>query len=369
MGSMALAATLSVAGASAQAPLTKQAKADAVLARAKAAVAAAEGPTTKWDGPTTGPKGQTGKRIVCLEYLGSDIVAQQWCGGAEAAAKALGWKVTILAADGSLPSEISVVNQAVALHPDGIVNASIDAVSAQSAFKSAASAGIKIVGINAAALQQPYPALHMFANLTDNGAGQAKLAADLAIANSNGNAQGIAVTDVTFAIAKLKADSFAAEIKRCSGCKVALYDNVPAGEATTRMAPQFTSYLQRFKGTIYAYAVNDFFFDVGISALSAAAVPNSGRIALIGSGGSAAAYQRIKKGRWEIGTVPLPLREQGWEAVDELNRAFAGTRWNNFSPALHIITKANIAKDLVKGQYFDPKNNYIGHYKKIWGVK
>jgi ribose transport system substrate-binding protein len=340
-----------------------------VIQEAKAAVAKAEGSTTTWDGPTTGPKGQTGKKIVCIEYLGSDIVAQKWCQGAIDAGHALGWKVSVVPADGTLPGQIKAIQQAVALHPDGIVDASVDAQAAKSAFSTAAGRGIKIVGINAAALQQPYPSLHLFTNLTDNGAGQARLAADLAISVSNGKAHGIAITDVTYAIAKLKADSYANEIKRCVTCKMVLYDNVPAGEATTRMAPEFTSYVTRFPGTLYVYAVNDAFFDVGINGLHAANVPNSGRIALIGSGGSPAAYTRIKSGQWEIGTIPLPLVEQGWEAVDELNRAFAGKGWFNFAPALHIITRRNIGSDLVNGVYFDPKNNYAAHYKALWGVK
>lgn len=362
--------TVIVAGAFAASVSASASKSStSVLQKAQAAVKAAESAETKWAGPTTGPKAQKGKRIVCVEYLGSDIVAQQWCGGAQAAAKAMGWKVTVLAADGTLPSQISTLEQAVALHPQGIVDASIDAVAAQSALKQAAAAGIKIVGLNAAAEQLQYPSLHLFANLTDDGAAQARLAADLAIADSNGTAQGIAVTDVTYAIAKLKADSFTNEIKRCTGCKLDLFDDVPAGEAATLMGPQFTSFLQRFSGKLYVYAVNDAFFDVGISALAAGAVPNTGRIELLGSGGSAAAYQRIKTGQWELGTVPLPLRESGWEAVDELNRAFAGKPWSNFSPPLHIITHQNISTDLVGGAYYDPRDNYIKHYKQIWGVK
>jgi ribose transport system substrate-binding protein len=339
-----------------------------VVAQAKAAVAAAEGPTTAWTGPSTGPKGQKNKSIVCVEYLGSDIVAQEWCLGAKAAATALGWKTTIVAADGTVPGYITATTEAVSLHPNGIIT-SVDAVAAHSAFASAAKAGITIVGLNSAASQQPYPSLDLFANLTDNGEGQAQLAGELAVADSNGTARGIAVTDVTYAIAKLKADTYENEIKACAGCKFLFYDDIPAGEAVTRMGPSFSSMLERFKGTLYVYAVNDAFFDPGISALSTGGVPDQGRIELIGSGGSPAAYSRIKNGEWEIGTIPLPLREQGWEAVDELNRAFAHAPWDNWDPPLHIVTKHNFSYSLVDGAYFDPKNNYEAHYESLWGVK
>ena len=37
--------------------------------------------------------------------------------------------------------------------------------------------------------------------------------------------------------------------------------------------------------------------------------------------GSPAAYQRIRTGTYEIGTIPEPAAMQGWQAMDEMNRA------------------------------------------------
>ena len=33
---------------------------------------------------------------------------------------------------------------------------------------------------------------------------------------------------------------------------------------------------------------------------------------------------------------------QGWQLVDELNRAFAHEKWSGYVPGVHLVTAANI---------------------------
>ena len=44
-----------------------------------------------------------------------------------------------------------------------------------------------------------------------------------------------------------------------------------------------------------------------------------------------------------MATVPEPLHEQGWQLVDELNRAFAGEPWSGYISGIHLVTADNIA--------------------------
>ena len=85
--------------------------------------------------------------------------------------------------------------------------------------------------------------------------------------------------------------------------------------------------------------------------------------------GSESAFQRIRAKQYQAGTVPEPLNEQGWQLVDELNRAFNKQPWSGFVSGIHLVTASNIAYDGGPKNVFDPDNGYRDHYKAIWGVK
>ena len=54
--------------------------------------------------------------------------------------------------------------------------------------------------------------------------------------------------------------------------------------------------------------------------------------------GSELAFQRIRSKQYQMATVPEPLHEQGWQLVDELNRAFAGEPWSGYVSGIHLVT-------------------------------
>ena len=104
--------------------------------------------------------------------------------------------------------------------------------------------------------------------------------------------------------------------------------------------------------------------------LRANGVPPDGAPHLISAGdGSVSAYERIRKGEYQIGTVPEPLHLHGWQAIDELNRAFHGEGPSGYVTKVHLVTKDNINADGGDKNSFDPGNGYRDQYKKIWGVQ
>jgi ribose transport system substrate-binding protein len=360
LASLAVVAGL-VAGAAA-------ARADSTVDDALATVARATGPTDKWFGPTSSPKPVTGKSIVCVEYLAQDITAATWCRGATEGAAKLGWTSTTIDGRGTADGLRSALQQAIALQPNGIVLASVDAKSNVGLLKEATDLGIKIVGIHSVAQPGPATDVFVFTNITYDPQGQATLAADFAIADAKGKAQLIVVTDTQYAIARAKADAAQATIKACGTCKMLDYVSTPVGSANQNMPGLFTSWIQKYPDPFYVFSVTDAgFFDPGVPALRTGGVPPSGRIALIGSDGSPAAYQRIRTGEYEIGTIPEPAGLQGWQAVDELNRAFNGAPPSGFVQPLHIITKDNVDKDINPDGIYEPKVDYRAEYAKIWG--
>ena len=58
---------------------------------------------------------------------------------------------------------------------------------------------------------------------------------------------------------------------------------------------------------------------------------------------------------------------QGWQVIDELNRALAGEQWSGYVSPLHVVTKENVEFDGGPNNTFDPGNGYRDEYKKIWG--
>ena len=58
---------------------------------------------------------------------------------------------------------------------------------------------------------------------------------------------------------------------------------------------------------------------------------------------------------------------QGWQAIDELNRALNNAPPSGFQQPLHIITKDNVDRDINADGIYEPKVDYRAAYAKIWG--
>jgi ribose transport system substrate-binding protein len=349
---------------------TNAAANDPFTIQAKEVVAKASAPVTQWDGPTTGPKAQKGKTII---YVSSD----QTNGGAagvgkavEAATQALGWQFKLIDGRGTVTGWTEALSQAIALKPSGIVLGSVDAASQKTLIQQAVAQGIKVVGWHASSAPGPIQTPQVFTNVESNPIDTAKLAADYAIAQSNGTAQVVILTDSEYAIAVAKSTAMRDEIKKCKYCKVLAYEDTPLSDVSNRMPPLMTSLLQRYgKHLTWMLGINDLYFDYAIPSLRNLNVAPSGPPNFVSAGdGSVSAYGRIRQGQYQVATIPEPLSLQGWQCVDELNRAFAGQQPSGFVTPVHLVTANNISADGGPQNLFDPGNNYEQRYKTIWGV-
>ena len=345
------------------------AKADDFLETAKKKVEVATMSKNTWDGPTTGPKAAADKTIV---FVAADLKNGGILGvskGVEEAAAAIGWKVRVLDGQGSVSARTAALNQALALKPAGIVVGGFDTKEQKVAFENATKEGVPLVGWHAGEKPGPNPSAGLFANVTTTADDVSEAAALWAVADSGGKAGVVIFTDSQYAIAVYKARAMEAIIKKCGGCTVLSFEDSPIAESSTRMPQLTTSLLQRFgdKWT-YSLAINDLYFDFMGSSLSAAGKKGDGAPKAVSAGdGSEAAYQRIRSKRYQAGTVPEPLNMQGWQIVDELNRAFNKVSWSGYIPKVHLVTAENVGKDGGPKNVFDPDNGYRNEYKKIWG--
>lgn len=361
MGTLTL--VLLAAGAS------SPAHADSFLEDAKKKVAIATMPKDKWDGPTSGPKAAANKTIafVAADMRNGGILGVSK--GVEEAAAVIGWKVRVVDGQGSVSGRTAALNQALALKPAGIVVGGFDLTEQKTAFASATQAGVPLVGWHAGETPGPNQAVGLFANITTTADDVSEVAALQAVVESDGKAGVVIFTDSQYAIAVYKARAMEAVIKKCGGCTVLSFEDSPIVESSKRMPQLTNSLLQRFgdKWT-HSLAINDLYFDfMGPSLSEAGKKGDSNPRAISAGDGSEAAYQRIRNNRFQAGTVPEPLNMQGWQIVDELNRAFAKVPWSGYVPKVHLVTAENVGKDGGPKNLFDPGNGYRTQYKTIWG--
>jgi ribose transport system substrate-binding protein len=339
------------------------------LAAALDLLGTAQRHATEWSGPATGPKALAGKSVV---YVAQDMRNGGVLGvseGVRGAAAAIGWTLKIIDGAGSVAGRVTAINQAAALKPDGIILGSVDAQEEAKAIRTAAEQGIRIVGWHSAAASGPVADPPIFTNVTTDATSVAKVAAAYAIQTTNCAAGAVIFWQSGDAIGIKKAETMRDVLKACSTCKLLDYVNTPLADTAARMPQNTTSLLQRFgKSWTIGLGINDLYFDFASPALRSAGVPSSGPPAFISAGdGSVAAFNRVRAGDYQIGTVAEPLHEAGWQLVDELNRALSGQPPSGYVAPVHLVTKDNIQYDGGPSNIYDPDNNYQIHYKAIWG--
>jgi ribose transport system substrate-binding protein len=346
---------------------TDSGAAAAAVRSAQPLVDAATAEVTKWAGPTEGPKAPTdGRSLVGIMNLGTDVGASKWCGGAQEAAKALGWDFTLLDGKGSVSGQQAALQQAIARKPDAILLCSVDGAAMKSTIADGIKRNIVFVGVHSTALPGPAPELGLFTNVSGNGRDIGKASGAYAVVQSKGTAQVVALGDKSYAISRIKSRNTLDEVARCKTCKALSDDSLPVGDAPQRTPDRFSSYLKRYGTPLWIYSVTDFYLDSGVPALRSGGIPPEGDVSMIGSDGSPAAYDRIRKGEYQLATVPEPLFEEGWQMVDEVVRALAGEKPSGYEPAVHIIDSTNIDRDVTDENVYDPHNDYRDHYLELW---
>jgi ribose transport system substrate-binding protein len=319
-----------------------------------------------WTGPTTGPTIDKGKHIVCIPNNMSNTMVATWCKDLVAIGQKVGWKVDVIDGQGTARAQVTAFNQAIALHPDGIVS-SVDAPTVQAETDKAAAAGIVIVGQHFTASPGPDPEHHVFYNIESSPQGIGEAEADYIVAKSDGKARAIVLYDSEYAVARHKAEVMRDEFQKCKTCKLLDYVNLPTSHASDLMGHAMSSWIARFGTPFYVMTIADFYYDFGVPALTQGGVPKTD-VVLVGSDGPPSAYDRIRSGLYQTATVPEPVEEQSYQAVDELNRAFHNLPPSGYVPPAFLVTSDNVHTQGGDKGEFNPANDYAQRYLKSWGV-
>jgi len=336
----------------------------AFLASVEAAVAEKQAPQTTWTGPTTGPIATPGMKIVYLSGTESNSLDAAYGTYLEQIAKKIGWTVTVINGKGTPTGWLAGMDQAVALHPNGIVIFAT-ASSLTAPIAAAAAAHIPVVGLHAAA--QTGPTAGLYTNIQETAAAIATTEADYAIAASHGTAKVIIATHNEYAIARIKSDAMKAEVAKCSGCKLLAYVNYPASTSPTRTPQLITSWIATYGDHFYALTVGDNDWTYAVPSLRAGGIAPSGpnTPVLIGSDGIAAAYQRIRNHSYQVATVPEPSQEEAYYAVYQMNRAFHKLPADTWYPPTYLVTAKNVNAEGGRNNAFDPSNGYQHRFTSL----
>jgi ribose transport system substrate-binding protein len=343
---------------------TAQGASDPAVRQAQVVVARALQTTAGYRGPLRGPPAQ---RPGLIAFVAADLTNGGIAGvaqGAEQAARAIGWPLRILDGQASVQGQTAALRLALTLKPAGIILGGFDAAGQQAALRQARAQGVPVVGWHSAVRPGPDPNAGLFTNVTTNPAEVALLASSYVIAKSDGTAGVVIFTDSEYTIATYKADVMASTLKRCRRCSVLQVVDAPIANAQINVPAVINSLLVTYrKHLTYLLAVNGAYVTAARVALFGAGVPGDQPPFSVTAGdGDASELERIRAGDYQQATVAEPLYLQGWQLIDEINRARAGQPPSGYIAPPHLVTRADAPSSAV----FEPPSGYRQNYLRIW---
>ena len=338
--------------------------AGAAVARAKAEVARALTTVGAYRGPPHGPSARPSGLVV---FVAADLSNGGIAGvarGVQQAARAIGWRIEILDGQATVQGRRSALREALRLRPAGIILGGFNAAEQQPALRRARALGIPVVGWHSTAQPGPDRELDLFTNVTTDPAAVAHLAASYAIADSDGMAGAVIFTDSEYAIATYKSDVMAATLRKCPRCTMLQIVDTPIATAQIRVPSLVTALLQRYGRRItYILAINGAYVaGARVGLFGAGRSGDQPPFSIAAGDGDASEFARIRAGDYQKATVAEPLNLQGWQLIDELNRARAGQPPSGYVAPPRLIT----ADDVPNGAVFDPPSGYRRNYLRIW---
>jgi ribose transport system substrate-binding protein len=288
--------------------------------------------------------------------------------GAQAAAKALGWKVTV--EDGGLNTAAYAgkVSDAVAQGADGIIMDAIDCKYAESALKQAKAKHIVVVPIYAFDCNDPvggnggpqlFTTCTNYNNIPCNklpnftrsyGAAQA----NFVISQTKGKGTVLVINDKEYTVLQYTAQGFENQLK-AAGQPYKEFDFKIQDLLTGKLQGDVTSELLKLKAQHITPVYIKSPFTAATTTGIAPAVNQTAKGTPI-MGGEGFADELAAKG--VTATNVISSTWTGWSAIDAMNSVFTKKK----------TVPSGIGWTIVKGNHAPKFPNFSGIYKKAWGV-
>ncbi len=321
--------------------------------------------------PPPGPPAQPEKQVV---FIASDFKNGGVMGvyrGFEEATKKLGWKIRLEDGHGQKATQADLLTQVLADHPHGIVFGGFEPNDFSDQVALAKQSKIVLVGWHAA--KEPGATKELFVNVSTRPVDVARIAADFVIKDAITNKRQVGViifNDNQYAVANAKTEAMKQTIQACQGykgCKVLAVENVLISDAATAM-PVVVQKLIATHGAAWTYslAINDVYFDEINYPLLLAKREDIRNVSA--GDGSNKALSRIGAGvSQQVATVAEPLKMQGYQLADELNRALTGTAPSGFQSQPILVTTELLKTTGNRG--IESALGFEAAYTSIWARK
>jgi ribose transport system substrate-binding protein len=318
-------------------------------------------------GPADGPRAQPRAAVVFVagDLGNSDIAAV--ARGVQQAATTIGWSLRVVDGEGTPSGERRAMRTALRAKPGGIILGGFDASTVRAVLRRANAAGVPVVGWHAAPRPGPDRADDVYTNVAANPGALARVTARYLGASASTRTGIVIFADPNQRAHRAVSASLTTQLRRCRRCVVLNIVYQPLATAAVSDVTTVTELLHHYGGRFgYLLAVDDAGADI-----------EGARTALVGAGrkgtqppflisvggGDQAEFTRITAGDYQIAAIAEPLTLQGWQLIDELNRARARQAPSGYVAPPKLITKS----DVPAGASFDPSSDYRSQYRRIWG--
>jgi ribose transport system substrate-binding protein len=295
-----------------------------------------------YGGPASGPRARPAALIVFVAAELTDGDLADVARGVQQAASAIGWPLRILNGDGTTQGQAAALQAALSARPGGIILGGFDAAQQQAAMRRARARRIPVVGWHAAAAPGPQPSAGLFTNVASGPEELARAAAQFVAAGSPGPAGVVIFTDPGSSFETATSARLASDVAACHHCSVLQVIDQPSDIAEVQIASLVPALLQRFGGHLrYLLALDSESVDGAQIGLA-----NSGRsgqqppYSVTVGGGNEAELARIRADDYQQAAIAEPLNLEGWQLVDEINRARAAQPPSGYVAPPFLITRA-----------------------------
>ena len=320
-----------------------------------------------------------GKKIVIISAGQSSISSSIPVNATAAAARAIGWQVSIYDEQLNPANAPGLMRQAISSGADGIVLDATDCPTVKGPLQEAKAKGILVVGIYSFDCNDPAfgpggkPLFSGYINYGVSNTGTpidkftesyGAAQADAMIAATGGKAQVIYFNDPEFVVLKYTGQGFLDEIAKCSGCKVVDKVEFTGTELGSTLQQKAASALLQHPE---ANAVKSPYTAATILGI-ASAVTQSGRagnIYVMGGEGFQPELDLMRAHQGVNGAMIAPSDWTGFASIDTMNSlfrhekpAYSGLGWQLVDPTHNLPASGPFVSSI----------NYKAIYEKAWGV-